>query len=645
MRSPEAPTRRAWYIVGGIAACSFLASLLIGQWLFSNMSANNDDAVYVFQAKTIANGSLTLPADAHADFFRPWMSGPQDGRQVLVFQPVFPATLALSEVLFGTMRVVPAAITAGCVLLIFAFAHAALRDERKAIIAAALFAVAPLVLVHSGMYLEYLYAVLLELAVLVLVLRASWGNATRRLVTAGLLHGLLFFMRPMDALLLGLVIVVMHAIPRPARTSDAIRRVVTVALAAIPGVLLCLAYNQAVTGHALRFPLWAIGGDNSLGFGKRSIAAGAPVIDFGFHDAWIAIRQNLRSFPHWVTGGLAAVPLGLYGLWRMPRDRVVTALVAIGVLFPLGYLAYWGNVLIFFGRRTIGPHYYLALLIPACLVVAAGLDACVRHGRAVRSVAVIALLVGTGIELPDKIDRNQAVAERIAAEDKTIDEAVGAGPAVVVLPITRDGPYVLHPRGWLMNEPDLSNPVLYAADRGGDNVTLFDRYPDRPIWRFQTVDTPEKRAEPDMQRLRRIEIDPTRPIEVTIRNTAAQPVVVLRMSTGVADATCVLDTAAQAGSSYRLALTIDQRGASVDCPTGAVTAALRDGHGTLALGAAFGPNEDTGFSSVDEYRIWYGNRAGTTSVIAPAEQWHRDPAPMQGWRVTIDSPAIALSVG
>jgi hypothetical protein len=315
------------------------------------------------------------------------------------------------------------------------------------------------------------------------------------------------------------------------------------------------------------------------------------------------------------------------------------------VLFPLAYLAYWGNVLIFFGRRTIGPHYYLALLIPACVVVAVGLDACARHGRVALSVTAIALVAGSAIELPDKIDRNQTVADRIDAENTSIQQAVGSGAAVVVLPITRDGPYLLHPRGWLMNEPDLSNRVLYAADRGGENVLLFDRFPDRPIWRFQSVESTATSPQPSMQKLKLLGLGPTTTIPVTIRNAAAQPVIVLQLSTGAASTSCVLDGASTAGASYQVELTLDERGASMNCPGGATTAALQDGHGTLALGAAFGPNEDTGFSSVNEYRIWYSHTGGTTSVVAPAEQWSREPAPMQRWRVTADNPAIALSLG
>ena len=196
-----------------------------------------------------------------------------------------------------------------------------------------------------------------------------------------------------------------------------------------------------------------------------------------------------------------------------------------------------------------------------------------------------------------------------------------------------------------MNEPDLSNRVLYAADRGGDNVTLFDRFPDRPIWRFQSVEATGPSPRPDMQRLRQVEMRASTPIVVNIRNTAAQPVVVLQLSTGAATSSCVIDGAARAGANYQVELTIDERGARVSCPSGAITAALPDGHGTLSLGAAFGPNEDTGFASINEYRIWYSRQGATISVIAPAEQWRRDPAPLQRWRVTIDNPAIALSVG
>ena len=643
VHAPPAPSRRARVIVAALAMGSFVASFLIAGWLFPHLSANNDEAVYLLQAKTIEHGSLTLPAAPYDDFFRPWMSGPNGDRQVLVFQPVFPATLALADTLFGTTRVAPAAITAGCVLLIFSFAYAALRNERIAITAAALLALSPLTLVHSGMYLEYLYAVMLELAVLGLVLKSAWSHTHLRLLAAGLLHGLLFFMRPFDAILLGGVIVVTQLVPYRKGVRDAVRTIGVIALAALPGVLACFAYNHWVTGGYLRFPLWAIGGKNDLGFGHRFIAAGAPVINFRFTDAWIAIRQNVRSFPHWLAGGVISVPIGAYGLWQLRRERTIGALVAIAVLFPIGYLFYWGNVLIVFGRRTIGPHYYLALLIPGCISVAAGIDALARRGRVLLGISLVALLGATIIELPDKIDRNQAYADHVATEDDAIHRVI-VNDAIVVMPIAADGAYVMHPRGWLANEPDLQGRILYAADRGGENLNLFDRFPTRDIWRFQSVLAADGRFRPDMKALARLPVEGTRTVPIHVRNTTKQPVVIFRVDTGAAIASCVVDRTGAPDTVYELRATVDARGVTLACPDGDATAVWRDGSGTVAIGVAFGPNEDIGFSQISEYRIWYRHTDDATTLIAPAEQWRRDPAPTQRWRVTDGDEAINLSL-
>ena len=219
------------------------------------------------------------------------------------------------------------------------------------------------------------------------------------------------------------------------------------------------------------------------------------------------------------------------------------------------------------------------------------------------------------------------------------------GDAVVVLPITRDGPYVLHPRGWLMNDPDLTDQILYAADRGGENLALFDRYPARAIWRFQSAEGLDGVMQADMQALRRIAVDEPRTISVTVRNIAAQPMIVLLLSAGEHTASCVLDGAAAGGTTYDIRATIHADRVSIACPAGEISTTLDRGAGTVSIGAAFGPNEDTGFSQINEYRVWYRNDAGTTTIASPAEQWRREPAPRQRWRVTSANPAIALSVG
>jgi hypothetical protein len=267
----------------------------------------------------------------------------------------------------------------------------------------------------------------------------------------------------------------------------ALRHLPWPALGATPVVALMLAYNTHLTGNPFRFPLWAIGGNNSFGFGKRNVVAGSPLIDATFVNGLKAMHQNLRSFPHWMFGSVLVVPLVAHGLWQRRREPTTVLMVAIGVLFPLAYLFYWGNLLIVSGRKMIGPHYYMALMLPTVIFAAVALDRLLQRRKAFALLVFAAMTAGTAIELPDKIDRNERVTDAYRAEQAALDSVVAAD-AVVIVPITADGSYLLHPRGWLSNDFELRNPVLYAADRAEENIELLRRFPDRRLYRLQAVE-------------------------------------------------------------------------------------------------------------------------------------------------------------
>ena len=481
--------RHPFSIVVVLAVASFVLSLVVAHQLFPFLSANNDEAVYLFQARIFRSGHLTLPADGYRDFFRPWMSAEHDQQLVLVFQPVFPALLALSDLVFGSMRVALGAIAAGSVLLVYALCREVGLSSRARVIACALFALSPFAVIQSALYLEYLFAVALEMAVLTLLLaglRSTAGRRARRLTAAGLVYGLLVFTRPLEGLMLG-VAMGLYLLVRERSLAHALRQILWPALGAAPVVALMLVYNAQLTGNALRFPLWAIGGNNSFGFGKRNVVAGSPLIDVTFLNGLKALHQNMRSLPHWMFGSIFVVPLCAYGLWQRRRDASTVLFVSIGVLFPLAYLFYWGNLLIVNGRKQIGPHYYMALLLPTVVYGAIGLERLFHHRKSFAALAIALMMVATAVELPDKIDRNDHFSDVYRAEQTAIDTTV-AGKAVVIVPITPDGVYVMHPRGWLTNDFALDDQVLYAADRGADNIDLSGRYPDRRIYRLQAVE-------------------------------------------------------------------------------------------------------------------------------------------------------------
>jgi hypothetical protein len=477
-------------IVGLLATVAFCISLAAGHLFFQNLSLNNDEAVYVLEAQMFGQGDVTLSDSAHGDAFRPWMSGRVGGdRLVLVQQPTLPALMALSEALFGTMRVALAAIAAAAVVAMYALTNALLRDLRIAVVAATCFVLSPLVMVQSAMFVSYVLAVSLAAASLAVLTRGldrqTQGQRFRPwLVGAGLFEGLLLCTRPLEGIILGAVIFA-WALLRSTNVRLAIRSMTLVYLASAPLLIVALIYNSFTTGDPFTFALWTIGGNDSFGFGMRAIAEHSQYINVGVSEAWLALRVNLRAFPHWIVGGVVSVPVALWGasrLWTISRSVFWLVVVQL-CLTPFAYFFYYGNYLIIGGRNFYGPHYYLSLLLPTMVLLGVGLVDLAGRGRMLLPVAITAMALGMAIELPDKVNVNLAARDAIAAEVDLVESTVQE-PAIVLIPIGKDGPYILHPWGAFSNPPGLDSQVLYAVDLGARSLELVERFPNRRFYRF-----------------------------------------------------------------------------------------------------------------------------------------------------------------
>ncbi len=482
-----------------MATVSFIGSLVVGNIFFEHLSENNDEAVYVLQAQTYRSGSLTLSDSAHGDAFRPWMSGRTgEDRLVLVQQPTLPTLMAISDLLFGTMRVALAAVAAGAVVAVFAVTRELARDDRAALLAAGCFVLSPLVVVQSAMFVSYVLAMALAASALTFILRAvdrrrAGEPSTTMTVTGGLFLGLLLATRPLEGMVFCVLVPVAVWLrgdrSGEGRVGDLVRTTAIVGLAATPVLSLVLVYNTLTNGDPFTFALWTIGGDDSFGFGYRSIAENAQWVYVGPSESWLALRTNLRAFPHWIIGGLASLPLGAWGAWVLYRraPRMVVLLGVMLVLYPFAYFFYYGNYLIIAGRNLYGPHYYLPLLIPSMVLLGIGLRDVLTRRWPWIALAATVIVAGTAIEVGDKVRANLRVRDDITEEVVAVEEAV-TGPAIVIVPAGNDGPYILHPRGAFSNPPGLDAEVLYAADLGTRNLELLDRFPDRRIYRFLTVD-------------------------------------------------------------------------------------------------------------------------------------------------------------
>jgi hypothetical protein len=294
-------------------------------------------------------------------------------------------------------------------------------------------------------------------------------------------------------------------------------------------------------------------------------------------------------------------------------------LAAITVVYPTGYFFYYGNFLIVSGRKLYGPHYYLGLLIPATVLLGAGIVDLVRRHRAWLGLLIPLMIIGTVLEVGDKIDRNLGVRDDANREVAALDRTV-TGPAVVIVPDSIDGPFVLHPRGGLGNPPDLNARRLYAADLLGRNNELFDRFPDRRIYRLQELDTKDG-VRPDVTELHRITsnaVNPTFDAAPPDAGPADVGYVLFDQTT----LSCPLD-AAHAALTLRITpatLTVSgcadgDRVAPFPLGAFAVVAGIATGTTPAPWTAMTGP--------AIEAHYWIRNRGNLIDIIDPADLWTR----------------------
>ena len=477
-----------WTAIGFLAALSAVGSLLVGQAFFSDLSLNNDEAVYVLQAEMFAGGDLTLSDSLHGDAFRPWMSGRVGGdRLVLVEQPTLVALLAASQIIFGTMRIALAFVAALSVVSIFVATRRLLQDNRIALFAAGCFTLSPLVIVQSALFVSYVLSITLAAFAITALTRAvdePTPGSRKWFVLGGTFVGLVLLTRPLEGIVLSALLVPWLWI-RGGDRARALRALPSVAAGAIPWLLVALLYNARTTSQPFTFALWTIGGDDSFGFGYRAIAENSTPVYVGAGEAWLALRTNLRAFPHWIFAGIVSVPLAAWGAWQLRQraPKVLLFMLTLGVAYPLAYFFYYGNYLIIGGRNFYGPHYYLPILLPTMVMLGVALDDLVRRRLPVIAGVSVAIALGAAIEVGDKVESNKWARSTIAEEVAAVD-AVVEDPAIVILPAGADGAYVLHPRGAFRNSPRLDDPVLFAADLGGRNTELFERFPGRRFYRF-----------------------------------------------------------------------------------------------------------------------------------------------------------------
>ena len=474
-RSTPAQLFATYWPLLALAALVAVLTVVARHLLFPAFSWNRDEPVYLWHMEVLRSGQLTSTDGGFPQFFRPWLSGAEDGVLFSQYTLGWPLALAAAATLLGTPS---AALPIGAVLTVvgtYALARELTRDHKLSLVAAGVMAACPIVAIQGGTFLGYLFTTGLGLLFAASVLSGVRRSRPLRVVVAGALLGWIFLTRPFDAVLWGLAVVGYVAVTQRREWRRLVRSAVWLAAGLLPLVAAGLAYNAYVTGGPLEFPVTAVDPLDKYGFGRRRLMPSLGTLDYDIKEAAYGSAKNAFWLPMFLAGTYLGVLVALWGLWLRRRDRAAIALLAIAAVFPLGYFPFWGTSLSSSFAKYTGPFYFLPLYPPLSILIATALLAAWQRRRAL-GVALVAVLVLATVPLA--LDRFALVRRQSEAQLPWKEAAAAIdGPALVFL--AEDEPYLMSINPYASNYPDLEGEVLYATDRGAANLDLIEAMPDR----------------------------------------------------------------------------------------------------------------------------------------------------------------------
>jgi hypothetical protein len=464
-----------------------IVAAVAGQLVLGDIPHVSDEVAYQFQARSIALGSLAMPAPPVPEAFNFLHLMIHNGQWYGIMNPGWPALLALGEVARMPWIINP--IVGGLALLVFGgFFREAGLDQREGRLAIVLMAISPLLIFMSGSYMSHPANLLLfGVFCWAWVRMLNQGSVAAALV-AGLALAFNLLVRPVDTVFVTipfLVQLLIHLRRRPRLLLHA----AVVGVVGSLGIGATLVYNKQLTGNALEMPMTRYFNERNpqeqfgLGFGPQmgTKLHGEEWPGFTPVDALKVTAYRVVEFLKDLYGLplilLAAVFAGLRGNWREWGEWRLVLLASGGAVMGVYFFHFYHGIA--YGSR----HYYLAVPAVAMVVgrlVSRAMGGDLPEGRRAASAAVLALLVILVTYIAPLMVREYAGGYR------------GVSPAVAQAVrragITRAVIFV-EPGSWswksafpLNRYPLEQANLVFARDRGEANAEVVAQFPSRPVY-------------------------------------------------------------------------------------------------------------------------------------------------------------------
>lgn len=489
-----------------LALFGFLASAAVTQRVFEGIPHIEDEIAYVWQAKAIIEGHLTIHSPPNQKSFMVPFVVDYHGERFGKYPPGWPALLSIAIRMDARPWINPLLAALG-VWLTYVLGKK-IFSELVGLLAAGLTVTSPFFLMNSGSLLSHPFGMVLSATFALAWLEAFWPvsspdaliarEKSRRdwmyTILSAFALGVLILTRPFTALAVAVPFAI-HGLYLLFRGDRHTRmRLVAFGLIGVLSVGLYLLWQHALTGNALLDPYTLWWSYDRIGFGPgHGRGAAGHTLSLAWVNTQLSLNAGANDLFGWGSFSWVFLPFGVVASRKNPRGLLVGS---VAVSLVVGYMAYW------IGATLFGPRYYYEGLYSATLFSAAGIAWLAgwptRQGAAIVSYSgwhklrpmiipvIVAALVGINMiyYLPDRLGGMYGLYDIEKADQSPFQtvEAQSITPALVIV----------HSERWMeygalldLENPGLTSPFIFAWSIGPSvDSMLANDFPNRAVYHY-----------------------------------------------------------------------------------------------------------------------------------------------------------------
>lgn len=458
-------------------------------FVYQNHPHVPDETQYLFQAKYMAAGQVTVTAPPVPEAFAMYMTPYRAERWYGIFSPGWPTLLAIG-IMFNAEWLVNPLLAGLCGLLAYLFFQE-IYSRRVARIAILLLCCSPWFIFMSMSFMSHVFLLTCALGAAVLLSSAIRSNRFILALSAGLLVGIAALIRPLDGVMIAAWLGVWTLI----KCQSWSQRIWTGA-ALVAGTVITTAlvfpYNKAVTGNALLSPLdayytqyfssdvMALGFGAGRGFhwGLDAFPGHSP-LEAVINGALNVFLLNTELFG-WATGSLL-LATGFVVSGSVRRKDYWTFAVILVVIG--GYSLFW-----YHGGPDFGARYWFLCIIPLIALTVRGMEWISEKiesqetidPRVILAVGILCALTLISYVPWRSLDKYYHYLQ-MSPDIARLAEVNNFGKSLVLI---RGEEHPDYQSAWIYNSVNFEGEgPIYAWDKSSEvRKELLREYQGRPVW-------------------------------------------------------------------------------------------------------------------------------------------------------------------